>query len=96
MNEFKLHRLGMLMEPEPGNPMEVEGVLNPAAVRGPDGRLYLFPRMVAQGIQAIKSRPECRMNDGACSTHHHQRCQMICSASSGTDALGWRGIMRTV
>ena len=49
MNEFKLHRLGMLMEPEPGNPMEVEGVLNPAAVRGPDSELYLFPRMVAKG-----------------------------------------------
>jgi beta-1,2-mannobiose phosphorylase / 1,2-beta-oligomannan phosphorylase len=46
---FKLQRLGMLMEPEPGNPQEVEGVLNPAAVRGPDGALYLFPRMVAQG-----------------------------------------------
>ena len=49
MSEFKLRRLGMLMEPEPGNPMEVEGVLNPAAVRGPDGELYLFPRLVAKG-----------------------------------------------
>lgn len=38
----------MLMEPEPGNRMEVEGVLNPAATRGPDGHLYLFPRMVAK------------------------------------------------
>ena len=37
------------MEPEPGNPQEVEGVLNPAAARGPDGILYLFPRLVAQG-----------------------------------------------
>ena len=37
------------MEPEPGNPHEVEGVLNPAAVRGPDGNLYLFPRLVARG-----------------------------------------------
>ena len=46
---FKLQRLGMLMEPEPGNPQEIEGVLNPAAVRGPDGALYLFPRMVARG-----------------------------------------------
>jgi hypothetical protein len=27
------------MEPGPGNPQEVEGVLNPAAVRGPDGDL---------------------------------------------------------
>jgi hypothetical protein len=39
---FELHRLGTVMEPEPGNPREVEGVLNPAAVRGPDGELYLF------------------------------------------------------
>ncbi len=37
------------MEPEPGNPYEVEGTLNPAAVRGPDGQLYLFPRLVAEG-----------------------------------------------
>jgi predicted GH43/DUF377 family glycosyl hydrolase len=46
---FELQRLGQVMEPEPGNPQEIEGVLNPAAVRGPDGELYLFPRMVAQG-----------------------------------------------
>src|SRR5450631_4194368 len=46
---FTLQRLGMLMEPEPGNPQEIEGVLNPAAVRGPDGQLYLFPRLVARG-----------------------------------------------
>src|SRR6202041_662881 len=49
MGGFKLQRLGMLMEPEPGNPQEVEGVLNPAAARGRDGELYLFPRLVAQG-----------------------------------------------
>ena len=49
MNGLKLKRLGMIMEPEPGNPMEVEGTLNPAAVRGPDGKLYLFPRIVAKG-----------------------------------------------
>lgn len=49
MNEFRLMRLGLLMEPEPGNPLEIEGVLNPAATRGPDGALYLFPRMVARG-----------------------------------------------
>ncbi len=49
MSGLKLQRLGQIMEPEPGNPMEVEGVLNPAAVRGPDGKLYLFPRLVANG-----------------------------------------------
>ena len=49
MSEFKVHRLGVIMEPEPGNAQEVEGVLNPAAIRGQDGQLYLFPRLVAQG-----------------------------------------------
>ena len=48
MSDFQLKRLGLLMEPEPGNPQEVGGVLNPAAVRGPDGNLYLFPRLVAK------------------------------------------------
>jgi beta-1,2-mannobiose phosphorylase / 1,2-beta-oligomannan phosphorylase len=48
MDELRLRRLKMLMEPEPGNPREVEGVLNPAAARGPDGALYLFPRLVAR------------------------------------------------
>src|ERR1700689_4763955 len=49
MSCFQLQRLGQIMEPEPGNPQEVEGVLNPAAARGPDGHLYLFPRLVARG-----------------------------------------------
>ena len=49
MAGFQMKRLGMLMEPEPGNPLEVEGVLNPAGVRGPDGQYYLFPRLVAKG-----------------------------------------------
>jgi hypothetical protein len=29
--------------------LEAEGALNPAAVRGPDGQLYLLPRVVARG-----------------------------------------------
>jgi predicted GH43/DUF377 family glycosyl hydrolase len=37
------------MSPDPGDAREVEGVLNPAAARGPDGSLYLFPRMVGPG-----------------------------------------------
>jgi predicted GH43/DUF377 family glycosyl hydrolase len=51
MTEFpySLSRLGLLMAPEPGNELEVEGVLNPATVRGVDGRLYLLPRLVAAG-----------------------------------------------
>jgi len=49
MSGFQLQRLGQIMEPQPGNPLEVEGVLNPAAARAPDGCLYLFPRLVARG-----------------------------------------------
>jgi predicted GH43/DUF377 family glycosyl hydrolase len=49
MPDFKLHRLGMIMEPGADVPNEVEGVLNPAAIRGPDKQLYLFPRLVARG-----------------------------------------------
>jgi beta-1,2-mannobiose phosphorylase / 1,2-beta-oligomannan phosphorylase len=49
MSDFQLRRLGLVMEPEPGNPLEAEGVLNPAAARGPDAQLYLFPRLVARG-----------------------------------------------
>ncbi|HVA93218.1 MAG TPA: glycosidase [Chloroflexota bacterium] len=44
-----MERLGLLMAPEPGNPWEVEGVLNPAGIVGPDGHYYLFPRCVGAG-----------------------------------------------
>ena len=49
MGDFGLQRIGVVMESEPGNSLEVEGVLNPASARGPDGQLYLFPRLVAKG-----------------------------------------------
>lgn len=48
MIPFKLHRICTIMEPEKGNEFEVEGVLNPAVARGPDGHLYIFPRLVAK------------------------------------------------
>jgi len=46
---FRLERLGVIMEPESSNPLEVEGVLNPGGIRGPDGQFYLFPRLVGRG-----------------------------------------------
>ena len=49
MSAFQLQRLGVVMMPEPGNPHEAEGVLNPGAARGRDGQLYLFPRLVGLG-----------------------------------------------
>lgn len=46
---YGLTRAGVVMTPAPGDPLEAEGVLNPASGRGPDGELYLLPRLVADG-----------------------------------------------
>lgn len=46
---FALERIGMVMEPEPGNPHEAWGVLNPGSARMRDGTLLLYPRVVAEG-----------------------------------------------
>lgn len=46
---YTLTRLHTIMAPDLGNPLEVEGVLNPASGRTPDGQLYLLPRLVADG-----------------------------------------------
>ena len=45
----KIRRIGVLMEPVTASVNEAMGVLNPGAARGPDGNLYLFPRLVATG-----------------------------------------------
>jgi len=63
MAGFQLKRLGLMMEPEPGNPLEVEGVLNPAGVRGPDGQFYLFPRLVARGNYSRIGIARVRFNE---------------------------------
>jgi predicted GH43/DUF377 family glycosyl hydrolase len=63
MAGFKMRRLGLMMEPEPGNALEVEGVLNPAGVRGPDGQFYLFPRLVARGNYSRIGIARVRFND---------------------------------
>lgn len=47
--DFAATRLGVLMTPEPREPREAWGVLNPAGVRSPDGAMHLFPRLVAEG-----------------------------------------------
>jgi len=46
---YTLTRIGVIMSPEVGNLLEVEGVLNPGSGRGPDGEVYLLPRLVALG-----------------------------------------------
>jgi len=63
VSEFRLRRLGVVMEPEPGNPLEADGVLNPAAARGPDGQLYLFPRLTARGNYSRIGIARVRFNE---------------------------------
>ncbi len=46
---YRMRRLGVLMVPEPGNPHEVEGVLNPASAVDREGIRWLFPRVVGAG-----------------------------------------------
>jgi len=45
---YELHRITTIMEPDPADPLEAWGVLNPASARK-DGELYIFPRVVAEG-----------------------------------------------
>src|SRR2546423_8627254 len=42
-------RLGIVMGPDLAGPREVGGGLDPAAIRGPDGGLFLLPRLVSAG-----------------------------------------------
>jgi beta-1,2-mannobiose phosphorylase / 1,2-beta-oligomannan phosphorylase len=61
---YRLDRLGVVMEPDPEDPREAWGVLNPAAARGVDGELYLFPRLVAEGNYSRIGRARVRFEKG--------------------------------
>jgi beta-1,2-mannobiose phosphorylase / 1,2-beta-oligomannan phosphorylase len=61
---YKLERLGVVMERDGSDPREAWGVLNPASARGPDGELYLFPRLVAQGNYSRIGRARVVFADG--------------------------------
>jgi predicted GH43/DUF377 family glycosyl hydrolase len=61
---YALERLGVVMEPDPDDPREAWGVLNPASARGADGELYLFPRLVADGNYSRIGRARVRFSDG--------------------------------
>lgn len=63
MAGFRMRRLSWIMKPEPGDPIEAEGVLNPAAIRGLDGELYLFPRLVAKGNYSRIGMVRVRFDD---------------------------------
>jgi len=60
---FPVERLGVVMEPDPQNPLEAMGVLNPAVARDPSGDLYLFPRIVAEGNFSRIGRARVRFDE---------------------------------
>jgi predicted GH43/DUF377 family glycosyl hydrolase len=59
---YRLDRLGVVMQADPDDPREAWGVLNPAAARGDDGELYLFPRLVASGNYSRIGRARVRFD----------------------------------
>lgn len=61
---YTMTRLGIVMSPDPDNQLEVGGVLNPASGRGSDGRLYLLPRIVAEGNISRVGLAEVELTDG--------------------------------
>jgi len=61
---YQLRRLGVLMAPRPGDPLEAEGVLNPASAWTPEGELMLFPRMVAAGNYSRIGRARVLLDGG--------------------------------
>ncbi|MGS2619555.1 glycoside hydrolase family 130 protein [Micromonospora sp. LZ34] len=61
---YALSRLGVVMSPDPVDPYELEGVLNPATGRTPDGRLCLLPRLVAAGNVSRVGLAEVMLDNG--------------------------------
>lgn len=61
---FRLIRLGVVMSPQAGDPLEAEGVLNPGSGRDRDGRLWLLPRLVAEGNVSRVGLAEVLIVDG--------------------------------
>jgi predicted GH43/DUF377 family glycosyl hydrolase len=64
MLPFTLTRLGVVMTPDPDDPLEAMGVLNPASGRDPSGRLCLLPRLVAAGNVSRVGLAEVDVRDG--------------------------------
>ena len=64
MIPYRLRRLGVVMTPAEGDPLEAEGVLNPGSGRGPDGVLHLLPRLVAEGNVSRVGLAQVVIEDG--------------------------------
>ncbi len=58
---YDIRRLGVLMAPDPRHPEEAEGVLNPAVATDAEGRVWMFPRLVAEGNYSRIGRVEVEL-----------------------------------
>jgi beta-1,2-mannobiose phosphorylase / 1,2-beta-oligomannan phosphorylase len=66
LSGLRMERLGVVMTPDPDDPNEAWGVLNPASARDRDGEVYLFPRLVAVGNRSRVGRARVQYDaDGA-------------------------------
>jgi predicted GH43/DUF377 family glycosyl hydrolase len=61
---YRITRAGVIMSPNLDDSHEAEGVLNPATAWGPDGNLYLFPRLVGEGNYSRIGRARVTIEDG--------------------------------
>jgi predicted GH43/DUF377 family glycosyl hydrolase len=61
---YRFERLGVVMEPDPADPHEAEGTLNPAAAIDDGGAIVLFPRLVAAGNVSRIGRARVRFDRG--------------------------------
>ncbi len=61
---YAMRRIGTIMTADPSEPLEAEGVLNPATAWAADGELYLFPRIVAAGNVSRIARARVVIEDG--------------------------------
>lgn len=61
---YALRRIGTIMTADANDPFEVEGVLNPGTAWGPDGELYLYPRIVAEGNVSRIARARVVVENG--------------------------------
>jgi predicted GH43/DUF377 family glycosyl hydrolase len=61
---YQLRRIGTIMTADEHEPFEAEGVLNPGTAWGPDGELYLYPRIVAKGNFSRIARARVILEDG--------------------------------
>ncbi len=60
---YRLDRVGVVMTPEPDDPREALGVLNPAIARH-GGDVFLFPRLVAEGNRSRIGRARVVFDSG--------------------------------